>query len=253
MRSERHVRTLEGRTAIVTGSAQGIGQEIALGLGRAGAAVIGVDRSPQHGTTELMRQTGASWTSRSIDITEAESVLCLVTELEDGLGDVDILVNNAGVNDAVGFDELTYDRWRQIMSVNLDGAFLMISACVPMMRRRGYGRIINLGSGSVLNSMRGSIAYRASKMGVIGMTRALSTELGRDGITLNVVSPGVTATPMAEQGLSDEFRAKTIERQGVKRLGSPADIAGTVTFLASPEAAFITGQTILVNGGASFG
>jgi len=121
------------------------------------------------------------------------------------------------------------------------------------MRPHVSGRIINIGSGAVVNPMTGFVAYRASKMGIIGMTRALATELGRDGITINVVSPSVTLTPMALSGLSEEFREMTLNKQGVKRPGQPQDIAEAVAFLAGPQAGFITGQTLMVNGGAAFG
>lgn len=251
MTIENTARPLAGRVALVTGTAQGIGQAIAVRLGEAGATVLGVDLAPQHETAELVAATGVVWEAHSGDVSDADSVetIAAAAHKHDRL---DILVNNAAIDDALGFDELTMERWDRIMKVNLEGPFRLIKALVPLMRDHGFGRIINLASGSVVNPMTGFIAYRASKMGVIGMTRALATELGRDGITVNVVSPGVTMTAMALTGLSEEFRAMTIGKQGVKRAGLPADIAEAVAFLASAEAGFITGQTLMVNGGAAF-
>lgn len=166
---------------------------------------------------------------------------------------LDILVNNAGVDDAISFDQLDLDRWQHVLRVNLEAPFLLIQGFLPLMRRNGFGRIINIASGSVVNTMTGFVAYRASKMGVIGMTRALSTELGRDGITVNAVSPGVVTTPMSTASLTPEFLQATIAKQGVKRAGEPDDIAAAVAFFADPQSAFITGQTLMVNGGAAFG
>ena len=244
--------TLSGRVAIVTGSAQGIGQAIATRLALSGAAVVGVDRSPQDETAALMAETGAEWASHCFDVSERTAVDAFARAVESKFGRLDILVNNAAIDDAIEFDELDHDQWRRVLSVNLDGPFNLIKAAVPLMRRNAFGRIINLASGSVVNPMPRFVAYRASKMGLIGLTRALSQELGQDGITVNVVSPGVTATPMAVASLTEDFRSAAIARQGVKRSGLPSDIAGAVAFLAGPEAEFITGQTLMVNGGAAY-
>ena len=170
----------------------------------------------------------------------------------DTWGRVDILVNNAAIDDPVGLDDVTLEQWRRIMRVNLEGPFHLATLVIPSMRDHAYGRIINISSGSVVNPMVGFVAYRASKMGLIGMTRALATELGRDGITANVVSPGVTETAMALTNLTPEFRAKALEKQGVKRIGQPSDLAGMIAYVASPEAEFVTGQNLMVNGGAAF-
>jgi pyridoxal 4-dehydrogenase len=163
------------------------------------------------------------------------------------------LVNNAAIDDAVGFDELELERFRQVLKVDLEAPFVLIKALVPLMRMHNYGRIVNISSGSVLNPMTGFVAYRSAKSGIIGMTRALSTELGSTGITVNTVSPGVTATAMAAVSLSPEFFEMTIAKQGIKRTGQPMDLAAAVAFLAGPDAGFITGQNLLVNGGAAFG
>ncbi|MEV8517217.1 SDR family oxidoreductase [Dactylosporangium sp. NPDC051484] len=244
--------SLAGMVALVTGSAQGIGQATAVRLAQAGAAVIGVDVSPQDETSERVVQVGGRWWAHLADLADPARIDALVDEVTRTHGRLDILVNNAAIDDPVGFDQLSMDRWDRIMRVNLEAPFRLIRGFVPLMRANQYGRIINISSGSVVNPMTGFVAYRASKMGLIGMTRALSTEVGCDGITANVVSPGVTETAMAMTNLTPEFRAMTITKQGIKRMGQPTDLAATITFLAGPEAGFITGQNIMVNGGAAF-
>nr|WP_271209105.1 SDR family oxidoreductase [Rhodococcus wratislaviensis]GLK33558.1 3-oxoacyl-ACP reductase [Rhodococcus wratislaviensis] len=244
---------LAGRVALVTGTAQGIGQAIAAALVEAGATVVGLDTRAQTDTDALLSGYADRWATHTVDITDEKSVRSVVRTIGDTYGRLDILVNNAGVDDAVGIDDLTPERWRRVLQVNLEAPFLLVLATLPLLRKGGYGRIVNISSGSVVNPMTGFVAYRASKMGLIGMTRALSTELGRDGITVNAVSPGVTATPMVADSLDDQFLKLTLAKQGVKRAGAPADIAAAVTFLAGPDAGFVTGQTLMVNGGAAFG
>lgn len=243
---------LDQRVALVTGSAQGIGQGIALRLAAAGATVVAVDRAVQDETAALVGEAGGAIITRPADITDQRRVAALVDEVAQEHGRLDVLVNNAGVDDGVEFDELDLDRWQHVHRVNLEAPFLLIKGFLPLMRRHGFGRIINIASGSVVNPMTGFVAYRASKMGVIGLSRALSTELGRDGITVNVVSPGVITTPMSAASLTQEFLNATVTRQGVKRPGQPSDIAGAVVFLADPGSGFITGQTLMVNGGSAF-
>lgn len=242
---------LSGRVALVTGAARGIGQAICVRLARAGATVVGVDLLDQTRTGELV-SAHAAWAAHRVDLTDPAAVTRAVDDVAAAHGRLDIVVNNAGIDDAVGVDELDLARFRQVLLVDLEAPFVIVKAALPHMRHHGFGRIVNIGSGSVLNPMRGFVAYRAAKLGLVGMTRALSTELGVDGITANVVSPGVTAGVMVDESLTPAFLAATLERQGVKRTGHPEDIAEAVCFLASPAAAFVTGQTLLVNGGAAF-
>ncbi|GAA4728693.1 3-oxoacyl-ACP reductase FabG [Nocardioides endophyticus] len=252
MAQEPAHRPLAGQVAVVTGSAQGIGQAIAVRLAQAGADVVGADLVEDDQTGALVAQAGVRWLSHRLDVSHGSDIDRLAAAIESECGRLDILVNNAGIDDAIRFDELTPERWHQVLAVNLDGPFRLIKALVPLMRRNQYGRIVNIASGSVVNPMPGFIAYRASKMGLIGMTRAVAIDLGPDGITANVVSPGVTATPMVQGSLTPEFLEMTIGKQGVKRSGEPVDIANAVNYIASPEAGFITGQTLMVNGGAAF-
>lgn len=252
MSDSSQATSLTGLVAIVTGSGRGIGQGIALRLAQAGATVAGVDLGDQSETAELIGASGSTFSAHDVDITDQDRVAAMVADVVAYHGRIEILVNNAGIDDAVGFDDLDLARWRSIQAVNLEAPFVLSKAVVPLMRQRQYGRIINIASGAVLSPMTGFIAYRAAKMGVIGLTRALSTELGVDGITVNTVSPGVVVTPMAMSSLPQEFLDGQIAIQGIKRLGAPNDVANAVAFLASPEASFITGQNVSVNGGSTF-
>lgn len=251
-RRNRGTRPLDGATAIVTGSAGGIGQSIAQRLAQDGANVVGIDLADQSATEELVAGEGARWLGLNIDTTDAEAVATGVDRAIGEFGDIAILVNNAAIDDPVSFDELDLETWHRVIAVDLNAPFIMCKAVVPSMRRRNSGRIINVASGSVVNPMTKFIAYRAGKSGLIGLTRALSTELGSDGICVNAVSPGVTLTTMARESLSPSFIEQSKQKQGIPRSGEPEDVAGVVAFLAGSEAAFVTGQTIMVNGGAAF-
>ncbi|QYB00241.1 SDR family oxidoreductase (plasmid) [Rhodococcus sp. USK10] len=248
-------KPLAGRVAVVTGVAGSIGRSICVRLAAGGAHVIGVDSQPvddfEYGRIAAHHEV--EWSSFVLDVTDKREIYALREQVQATFGRCDVLVNNAAMNDAISFDELDVDCWSQILEVNLTAPFLLSRALIPLMREHQSGRIINIGSGSVLNPMRQSIAYRASKMGLIGLTRALSTEVGEDGITVNVVAPGVVVSSMSANSLSLEFMEATKNRQAVKRLGQPDDISSAVFFLASPEAQFITGQTLYVNGGSAFG
>jgi 3-oxoacyl-[acyl-carrier protein] reductase/(S)-1-phenylethanol dehydrogenase len=168
------------------------------------------------------------------------------------LGRVDILVNNAAIFESATWDDLDFALWQKIMTVNLNGPMLMCKAFMPLMRGRGWGRIINMASATVAIASPVSIAYRTSKMAVIGFTRALSATLGDDGITVNVVLPSLTRTAMTE-GLPEAIVSNSLGRQVIHRMAEPDDIAGSVLILAADQAGWITGQTIMANGGNSFG
>lgn len=168
------------------------------------------------------------------------------------LGHVDILVNNAGTFEAATWDDLDFDLWQRVMAVDLNGPMLMCKAFLPLMRGRGWGRVINIASATVAIASPVSIAYRTSKMGVIGFTRALSATLGDEGITINAVLPSLTRTAMTE-GLPRAIVDASLGRQVIHREAEPADIAGSVFLLAADEAGWITGQTIMANGGNAFG
>jgi NAD(P)-dependent dehydrogenase (short-subunit alcohol dehydrogenase family) len=241
-----------GRVAVVTGAARGIGQAIAVGLARQGATVIVGDVGNLAQTGKLIAETDGRALAVPLDISDPSVVDRVRERVADEFGRVDILVNNAAIFESVTWDDLDLELWQRVMAVNLNGPMLMCKAFVPLMRGRGWGRIINMASATVAIASPVSIAYRTSKMGVIGFTRALSATLGDAGITVNVVLPSLTRTAMSE-GLPDAIGSNSLGRQVIHRMAEPDDIAGSVLILAADQAGWITGQTIMANGGNSFG
>jgi 3-oxoacyl-[acyl-carrier protein] reductase len=245
-------QTHEGRVAVVTGAARGIGQALCRGLAESGAAVVGVDLEDLGETGGAVEEAGARWLAARVDVTDPDALAELAAEVELQLGGAQILVNNAAIDDPISWDELDLDRWHRVLGVDLDAPFLTCKAFVPQMRAAGWGRIVNIASGSVLRAMPQFVAYRAAKMGLIGFTRALACELGPEGITVNVASPGITLTKMAIGSLDPSVLEAESGRRAIPRLGEPEDMVGTVLFLTSEASAFVTGQTLLPNGGAAF-
>jgi NAD(P)-dependent dehydrogenase (short-subunit alcohol dehydrogenase family) len=241
-----------GRIAVVTGAARGIGQAIAVGLAEQGATVVIGDVGDLTETSELIAKAGHPALAARLDISNPAVVDGARERVADELGRVDILVNNAAIFESATWDDLDFDLWQRIMAVNLNGPMLMCKAFLPLMRGRGWGRIINMASATVAIASPVSIAYRTSKMGVIGFTRALSATLGVDGITVNVVLPSLTRTAMSE-GLPEAVVSNSLGRQVIHRMAEPDDIAGSVLLLAADQAGWITGQTVMANGGNSFG
>ena len=241
-----------GRVALVTGAARGIGQAIAVGLARQGATVVIGDVGDLTETSKLIASTGESAVAATLDISDPSVIDQVRVRVADELGQVDILVNNAAVFESATWDELSPELWQRVMTVNLNGPMLICKAFLPLMRGRGWGRVINVASATVAIASPVSIAYRASKMGVIGLTRALSATLGDDGITINAVLPSLTHTAMTENLPASVVNA-SLGRQVIHRMAEPEDIAGSVLILAAEDAGWITGQTIMANGGNSFG
>jgi NAD(P)-dependent dehydrogenase (short-subunit alcohol dehydrogenase family) len=237
---------------VVTGAARGIGQAIAVGLARQGATVVIGDVGDLAQTTELIADAGHPAVPVPLDISSPAVVDGVRDQVADEFGKVDILVNNAAIFESATWDDLDFALWQRIMAVNLNGPLLMCKAFLPLMLGRGWGRIINMASASVAIASPVSIAYRTSKTGVIGFTRALSATLGDAGITVNVVLPSLTRTPMT-QGLPEAIVSNSLGRQVIHRMAEPDDIAGSVLILAADQAGWITGQTIMANGGNSFG
>ena len=241
-----------GRVALVTGASRGIGQAVAVGLAERGARVVLGDRSEANETRALIDKTGHPAVSVTLDVSDPSSIEAARDRVAEELGQVDILVNNAGIFEAATWDDLDFGLWQRVMSTDLNGPMLMCKAFLPLMRGRGWGRVINVSSATVAIASPVSIAYRTSKMGVIGFTRALSATLGDEGITINAVLPSLTRTAMTE-GLPQAVVDASLGRQVIHRQAEPADIAGCVFLLAADEAGWITGQTIMANGGNAFG
>jgi pyridoxal 4-dehydrogenase len=235
-----------GRTAIVTGAAQGIGFAIAARLAAGGATVAVADIRAEAAVTAAAKLGDPSF-AVGVDVGDETSVAALHAEVLRRTGHVDILVNNAAIVPFTAWDEVDFAEWRRIMRVNLDGVYLMCRASSAEMRRHGYGRIVNIASNTFFAGTPNMSAYVAAKGGVIGFTRALATELGSYGITVNAVSPGLTAT----EGVLSSPHAEAFDfvttLQAVKRRAIPDDIAPAVTFLASEEASWITGSTVNVD------
>jgi len=240
------------RVALVTGTSRGIGQAIAVGLAERGARVVLGDRGDASKTIGLIADTGHPAVTVTLDVSDPSSIEAARDRVAAELGHVDILLNNAWTFEAATWDDLDFDLWQRVMTVDLNGPMLMCKAFLPLMRGRGWGRVINIASATVAIASPVSIAYRTAKMGVIGFTRALSATLGDEGITINAVLPSLTRTAMTE-GLPQAIVDASLGRQVIHREAAPADIAGSVFLLAADEAGWITGQTIMANGGNAFG
>ncbi len=241
-----------GRVALVTGTSRGIGQAIAVGLAERGARVVLGDRSDASETIALIAETGHKAVPVTLDVSDPSSIEAASKRVAQELEHVDILVNNAGTFEAATWDDLDFDLWQRVMTIDLNGPMLMCKAFLPLMRGRGWGRVINIASASVASASPVSIAYRTAKMGVVGFTRALSATLGDEGITINAVLPSLTRTAMSE-AVPQAIVDASLGRQVIHRQAEPTDIAGSVFLLAADEANWITGQTIMANGGNAFG
>jgi 3-oxoacyl-[acyl-carrier protein] reductase len=246
----------DGRIALVTGAAQGIGQAIARGLRDAGAKVHVADLDAP-GVSAFAYENG--FTAHAFDVSDRKVAAAVVGGIVAQAGRLDILVNAAGgVRGQVGrpIEEIGEDDWRAIFAANVDGAFWLAQAAVGPMRRDGFGRIVNIASGAGLRpSLTGIQAYTAAKHALVGLTRQLSQDFGRYGVTCNAVAPGfVRSNPSTErqwESYGPEGQRRLIESTHTRRPGSAEDIANAVVFLTSDQASWITGQVLSVDGGRS--
>jgi NAD(P)-dependent dehydrogenase (short-subunit alcohol dehydrogenase family) len=237
-------RSHEGRVALVTGAGQGIGRAIAMALAERGAQVIATDLKPPHETASAI---GAGAKAIQLDVTQEDDWRSALQESQE-LGVVDVVVNNAGYFPNRSIDELDLATWRKTFATNLDSHFLSAKYFLPGMREKKWGRFVGISSNMVGLAIPGMSHYIATKMGIIGFMRGLANDVANDGITANAVLPGLTNTSaIAPQ--SDDQKRGTWEQQAIKRLGEPEDVTGAVLFLTSDDAAFITGQAIVVDGG----
>jgi 3-oxoacyl-[acyl-carrier protein] reductase len=238
---------LTGRTAFVTGSTRGIGRSIAEVLHAAGAKVAVVGRS-QESASEVAVAIGERARGFGCDVTDRDSLRRAITECEASLGPVDILVNNAGVTRDNLLIRLSDQDWDDVIAANLSAAFVTIQAVIKGMMKRRSGRIINITSIVGITGNKGQSNYAASKAGLIGLTKSVAKEYAGRGVLVNCIAPGFIDTDMTA-ALPEAARSALLESIPLARLGAPADVAGMVLFLSSDLSAYVTGQTLVVDGG----
>jgi 3-oxoacyl-[acyl-carrier protein] reductase len=245
---------LQDRVVVITGAGQGIGRVFAHSFAEAGAVPVIAELNGDAGeaVAEAIRSDGGQALAVATDIGQAESTEALAATVEERFGRIDVLINNAGIFSTITmrpFTEIPLEEWNQVMHVNVTGVFLMTRAVVPAMKRRQFGRIINISSAAVTMGRPGYLHYIASKSALLGMSRSLARELGGDGITVNAILPGATETEIERATVSPEQKQAMLAMRCVPRAETPEDLVGTALFLATPDSAFLTGQSLTVDGG----
>jgi NAD(P)-dependent dehydrogenase (short-subunit alcohol dehydrogenase family) len=243
-------QTHDGRVAVITGAAGGFGRAFCLGLAERGADIVAVDIQDSDETVRLVSALGRRAISLSADISDPDAVAEVGARIQRRFERCDILINNAGIYPNRSFDDADFEFWRSVQSVNLDSQFLMAKAVVYLMKAKRWGRIVNITPNSIGLASPGITHYLASKMGIIGFARGLANDLAGFGITVNAVGPTLTASQAWEaRGLPTALVDATIAKQAIKRAGQVGDVVGVVAFLTSGDSAFVTGQTIMADGG----
>jgi len=236
---------------LVTGASTGLGAAIAIALAEAGAHVAchGNTRSPESTCDHITSAGGVAYPVTG-DLSKAETAQDLITQTLDRFGRIDILINNAALPLTTRFEQITPDEWRRALEVNLTAPFLLIQAVLPTMKAQGYGRIVNISStaGRMVSTLGGA-HYTASKTGLLGLTRAAAKELGRYGITVNAVCPGMIDTELTRESASTELLEGLAKGFPVPRLGTRLEVADLICFAASESAGYITGASLDINGG----
>ena len=246
---------LSGTAAIVTGAAQGIGATYAKALAAEGARVSVCDVDPTDRVVAEIRAAGGEAIGQVCDVTDAKSVAALVRATDEAFGGIQVLVNNAALFGKITlkpFFEISSQEWDRVMAVNTRGTFECVKAVLPVMQRQAYGKIINIASGTVFKGVPMMLHYVASKGAIVAMTRALSRELGEHNICCNAIAPGLTLSEVVK-GRNDysAMRTANVATRSLKREETPDDLIGALVFLASHDSDFMTGQTMIVDGGSA--
>ena len=243
---------LKNRVAIVTGAGQGIGRALALGLAGEGAEVVVADVNDENAASvkREIEASGGTALATNTDVSKEDSVQDMVDESLREFGKVDILINNAGIFPVSSVEEMNEEDWDRVIGTNLVGAFLCSRAVAGKFLQQGSGRIISITSGRAFQGAKNAAHYASSKAGIIGFSKSLALELAPRQITVNVICPGITDTAQPRGHQSEEQIYAQGQKIPLGRIGQPEDLVGTAVFLASDAANFITGQTVIVNGGS---
>jgi NAD(P)-dependent dehydrogenase (short-subunit alcohol dehydrogenase family) len=248
--------TLKDRVVIITGAGQGIGRVFAKAFALAGAKVVIAERNEKTAAavaTEILSSDGQAL-AITTDVADEASIKEMVQLVEDEFGRIDVLINNAGIFSTLQmrpFDQIPLDEWEQVLKVNLTGPFLCARAVLPAMRRAKWGRIINIASGAVRLGRPNYLHYIATKSALMGMSLSMARELGPDGITVNAILPGATFTEIERKTVTPQQKERIVAMQCIPRPETPQDLVGAALFLASEASAFVTGQSINLDGGVT--
>lgn len=255
--SEKEIQAPARRVVVITGAAQGLGRAYALRFAREGHLVVALDIQAEalERVASEVEAAGGECLPLVADIGDVASVDRVAATIDERYGRCDVLVNNAAIFSTIKmrpFEQIPVDEWMRVLHVNITGTFLMTRAMVPLMRRHRWGRVVNVSSAAYVMGRPNYLHYTTSKAAVVGMTRSMARELGPDGITVNALLPGATDTEIPRETVTPEQKHQQIAMRCIHREEGPRDLEGVVSFLASDDSAFVTGQSLVVDGGYTF-